>query len=50
MGSGSAPEVGALQNENMLFVELEAACDLAQTDPNALAIAIVQLERQKVHH
>ena len=36
VGSGNAPEVGAWQNENMpLFVELEAACNLAQTDPNA---------------
>ena len=35
MGSGSALEVGAWQDESTLFVELEAVCDLAVTDPNA---------------
>ena len=34
-GSGSALEVGAWQDESTLFVELEAACDLAITYPNA---------------
>ena len=35
VGSGSAPEVKAWQDESMMFVELETACDLATTDPNA---------------
>ena len=35
MCSGSAPTAGACQDDNTLFVELEAACYLAQTDPNA---------------
>ena len=35
VGSSSATSVGAWQDTNTLFVELEAACYLAQTDPNA---------------
>ena len=35
VGSSSAPAMGAWQDTNTLFVELEAACYLAQTDPNA---------------
>ena len=35
MDSSSAPAVGAWKDDNTLFVELEAACYLAQTDPNA---------------